>query len=111
MDEVFGIAAFRSRQQVMNFEGALRRAGLRVKVISTPRDVAVGCGLSVRFEIADAGSVMQVLQKTRARQPDRPVPGGQAGRGPAQLNRAGADVAGRRRKITRRPLAPAARGV
>ena len=28
MDEVFGIAAFRSRQQVMNFEGALRRAGL-----------------------------------------------------------------------------------
>lgn len=65
MDEVFGIAAFRSRQQVMNFEGALRRAGLRVKVISTPRDVAVGCGLSVRFEIADAGSVMQVLQKTQ----------------------------------------------
>ena len=65
MDEVFGIAAFRSRQQVMNFEGALRRAGLRVQVITTPRAVSLGCGLSVRFEIADAGSVMQVLQKTR----------------------------------------------
>ena len=65
MDEVFGIAAFRSRQQVMIFENALHRAGLRADIISTPRDVALGCGLSVRCEIADAGSVMQVLQKTR----------------------------------------------
>ncbi len=65
MDEVFGIAAFRSRQQVMNFEGALRRAGLRVSVISTPRDVAIGCGLSVKFDIADAPQVMSVLNRAR----------------------------------------------
>ena len=62
MDEVFGIAAFRSRQQVMNFEGALRRAGLRVKVISTPRDVAVGCGLSVRFPVQDMPVAAQVYR-------------------------------------------------
>lgn len=65
MDEVFGIAAFRSRQQVMNFEGALRRAGLRVNVISTPRDVAVGCELSVRFDIGDTQTVQAVLSRTR----------------------------------------------
>ena len=44
MQETFGIASFRSRQQVMKFEAALRRAGVRVQIITTPRDVAVGCG-------------------------------------------------------------------
>ena len=51
MQECFGIASFRSRQQVLKFETALRRAGIRVSIITTPRDVAVGCGLSVRFEV------------------------------------------------------------
>ena len=65
MEDLFGIAAFRSRQQVMNFEGVLRRAGLRVKVISTPRDVAIGCGLSVQFNLDDAPQVIQALERTR----------------------------------------------
>ncbi len=53
MKEAFGIASFRSRQQVLKFESALRRAGMRVSVITTPRDVALGCGLSLRFELED----------------------------------------------------------
>lgn len=61
--EVFGIASFRSRQQVLKFESALRRAGLRVEVITTPRDVAIGCGLSVRFDLADQGKVMEVYRQ------------------------------------------------
>ena len=61
MDEVVGVAAFRSRQQVMRFEGILRRAGLNVRVISTPRDVAIGCGLSVEFHIQDAQTVQAIL--------------------------------------------------
>ena len=61
MDEVVGVAAFRSRQQVMRFEGILRRAGLNVRVISTPRDVAIGCGLSVEFRIQDAQTVQAIL--------------------------------------------------
>jgi len=64
-NEVFAIASFRSRQQVLKFEGALRRAGVRVEVITTPRDVAVGCGLSIRFELADAGRVMDVYNQLR----------------------------------------------
>ena len=63
--EIFGIASFRSRQQVMKFEGALRRAGVRVEVITTPRDVAVGCGLSVRFALEDAQRVMEVYSQLR----------------------------------------------
>ena len=56
--EIFGIGSFRSRQQVMRFEAALRRAGIRSQVISTPRDVSVGCGLSVRFDLKDAAAVV-----------------------------------------------------
>lgn len=65
MHEIFGIAAFRSRQQVMRFEAAMRRAGIRAQVISTPRDVSVGCGLSVRFEMRDAAAVQQVFRQSR----------------------------------------------
>lgn len=36
MRDVYGIAAFRSRQQVMHFEDALRREGIPVGVITTP---------------------------------------------------------------------------
>jgi hypothetical protein len=65
MPETFGIAAFRSRQQVLHFESALKRAAIRVQVVSTPRDVAVGCGLSVRFEMRDAERVIGVYQRTQ----------------------------------------------
>ena len=65
MQEVFGIASFRSRQQVLKFEGALRRAGVRVEVITTPRDVSVGCGLSIRFELGDTERVMEVYRQLR----------------------------------------------
>ena len=63
--EVFAIASFRSRQQVLKFEGALRRGGVRVEVITTPRDVSVGCGLSVRFELSDAEKVMEIYRQLR----------------------------------------------
>ena len=65
MPEVFGIAAFRSRQQVLRFESALKRAAIRVQVVSTPRDVAVGCGLSVRFEMKDVERAVSVYHKAQ----------------------------------------------
>ena len=65
MQEIFGIAAFRSRQQVLRFETALRREGLMVNVISTPRDVALGCGLSVRFRIEDARTVQRAVEREK----------------------------------------------
>ncbi|NLG24715.1 MAG: DUF3343 domain-containing protein [Clostridiales bacterium] len=65
MDLTFGIASFRSRQQVFRFETALRREGLNVRVISTPRDVAVGCGLSVQFDIEDTQAVLSACDRLR----------------------------------------------
>ena len=63
--EAFGIAAFSSRQQVMRFDSALRRKGLRVNIISTPKDVALGCGLSVQFDLSDAPAAMETYRQTR----------------------------------------------
>jgi hypothetical protein len=60
MQEYFGIAAFRSRQQVLRFEAALKREGLPVRVISTPREVALGCGLSVRFNMTNYDAVRAI---------------------------------------------------
>lgn len=63
MQSSFGIAAFRSRTQVLRLEDALRRAGLAAGVISTPREIAMGCGLSARFELADFPQVMAVYRR------------------------------------------------
>ena len=63
MQDVFGIAAFRSRQQVLRFEDALHREGIGCGVVTTPRAVALGCGLSVRFDIENANRVRQVLRR------------------------------------------------
>ena len=63
MQSSFGIASFRSRTQVLRLADALRRAGLSAGVISTPREVAMGCGLSVRFELAELGQVLAVYRR------------------------------------------------
>ena len=64
MQETFGIGAFRSRQQVMNFESQLRSAGVHGEVVSTPREIAVGCGLSVKFAYADFPRVREICRKS-----------------------------------------------
>ena len=63
MQSSFGIASFRSRTHVLRLENALRRAGLSAGVISTPREVALGCGLSVRFELSDLPRVAAVYRR------------------------------------------------
>ena len=63
MNSSFGIAAFRSRTQVLRMEDALRRSGLSAGVISTPRQVAIGCGLSVRFELSELRQVVAVYRR------------------------------------------------
>ena len=63
MNSTFGIAAFRSRTQVLRMEDALKRAGLNAGVISTPREVSIGCGLSVRFDLAQTQQVMNIYRR------------------------------------------------
>ena len=63
MNHSFGIAAFRSRTQVLRMEDALRRAGLTAGVVSTPREVALGCGLSVRFALQELPQVLAIYRQ------------------------------------------------
>lgn len=65
--DVYGIAAFRSRQQVLKYESLLARSGIASRVVSTPREIAVGCGLSLQFSLNDLRMVQSVLSR------DRPV--------------------------------------
>ena len=46
----------------MAFEEALKSRGMRASIVTTPRAVALGCGLSVRFEEADFARVKALYQ-------------------------------------------------
>ena len=61
MTDEYGVAAFRSRQQVLRFEAALRQRGVPTRVVTTPRDISMGCGLSVRFPLGEAQTVRRAL--------------------------------------------------
>lgn len=65
MEENFCIAAFRSRQQVIAYERALINSGVRASIMTTPRAVAMGCGLSVRFETADLQRAYQAYRQSQ----------------------------------------------
>ncbi len=65
MAENFCIAAFRSRQQVMAFERLMAFQGLKGSVMTTPRAVSMGCGLSVRFEMKDLGKVRLLARQVQ----------------------------------------------
>ncbi len=60
MPEVFCIAAFRSRLQVMAFEELLKRAGIKASIVTTPRAISLGCGLSVRFDEKDTEKARRI---------------------------------------------------
>ena len=60
--ERFMIASFRLRQAVLRVDGQLRRMGVRTQIVSTPRAVAVGCGLSIRFDERDMSAVRRLSQ-------------------------------------------------
>lgn len=62
MEDNFCIAAFASRLQVMALEELLKSRGIAASIVTTPRSVALGCGLSVRFEEADAPRVKALYQ-------------------------------------------------
>ena len=61
MQTSYGVAAFRSRQQVLRTNELLRRQGISSGVISTPREISAGCGLSVRFDLKDAERVKSII--------------------------------------------------
>lgn len=63
--EPFGFVAFRSRQQTTAFQLALRTAGVHCNIINTPHELGMGCGLSVKFALADTAAVMAMVERQK----------------------------------------------
>lgn len=60
--ESFDIIAFRSRQHAFRFSQILRDQGIGTQVMSTPKEVALGCGLSLRFSPYQTKKIMQIYK-------------------------------------------------
>lgn len=43
------LAVFRSRTQTLGFAEELKRYGVPVQIVSTPKQARIGCGLSCKF--------------------------------------------------------------
>lgn len=59
------IAVFRARTETINFANLLRSYGVNVMIITTPRQVNVSCGISVRFNKSALMKAKELLQRRR----------------------------------------------
>lgn len=66
MDAAYGIAAYRSRQQVIRMNELFRRNGISSQIVSTPKEISAGCGLSVRFDLQSASNVKRIVQREKS---------------------------------------------
>jgi hypothetical protein len=63
--DLFGVASFRSRQNVIKLDRALKRNNISSNLITTPKKVSMGCGLSVQFDLKDFDRVREVMGRER----------------------------------------------
>lgn len=64
-NEPFGFVAYRSRQQTTALETALKSQGIHCRIINTPHEIGMGCGLSVRFELSDIKPVSSTCDRLK----------------------------------------------
>jgi len=57
--------AYRSRQQTTALESALRAQGIQCKIINTPHEIGMGCGLSVKFSLTDLQQVTAICNRLK----------------------------------------------
>ena len=61
--ESFDILAFRSRQHAFHFSQVLRDHGIASQIMSTPKEVLLGCRLSLRFSSYMRGKVLRIYKQ------------------------------------------------
>ncbi|HHU78085.1 MAG: DUF3343 domain-containing protein [Caldicoprobacterales bacterium] len=61
--EVFDILSFRSRQHAFHFKKILSDRGIPTQIMSTPREVALGCGLSLRFSPFMTSRILRIYRQ------------------------------------------------
>lgn len=61
----FGVVLFHTTSAAMRAEKVLSEAGLKVKLIPTPREFSSDCGISLRFHWSAVEEVTELLTQAR----------------------------------------------
>lgn len=61
----YGLAVFRARSETITFANLLKSYGVNVMIISTPRQINVSCGISVRFNTENTEEATKLLARRR----------------------------------------------
>ena len=61
----YTIAVFRARNETITFANLLRSYGVNVMIVSTPRQINVSCGISVRFNNENLETAKNLLARRR----------------------------------------------
>lgn len=62
--EIFDIVALRSRQHAFHLNQLIRNEGISTQLISTPRELSLGCGISIRFSPFVTQRVISIYKKS-----------------------------------------------
>lgn len=63
--EKYLFIAFRSREHTVKFYEYLRSRRVEGEIINTPREAAIGCGLSIKFSAKQKNAVQTALARNR----------------------------------------------
>ena len=61
----YGVVLFHTTSSALRGEKVVQRAGLKVKLIPTPREFSSDCGMALRFAWAQVENVQTVLIAAR----------------------------------------------
>jgi len=56
-----GVVLFHTTTSALRAEKVLQKAGLKVKLIPTPRELSSDCGIALRFDLADRETLEMTL--------------------------------------------------
>ena len=59
------LVTFRSQNNTMSFYQIIKSYGVSARIVQTPRQVQVSCGVSVRVPYGSQGIVMDILSRRR----------------------------------------------
>ncbi len=57
------VVVFKSRTQVMSFNDIMRQQGYQSKLVSTPKEAHIGCGISAEISKSNVGVALKIIKK------------------------------------------------
>ena len=53
------LAVFQNRTHALTFSRALNKLGVKTRIVNTPRELTLSCGLSVQFDYKDLNMIIK----------------------------------------------------